>query len=201
MIIHLLAEGLTEEVVVAKLLPFCGHELGWVYGKKGCNYIQKKATAFMYLAKEKEGLLVLTDLCDTGAQCAQVALQRYIFNKCPHPPRTFLCQFSVNEIESWLLADREGLASFIGVAVSKIPLHPESEARPKETLVGLARKSSMKVFREEFAPSPGHMSFVGPKYSSLLHEFIRCHWDIENAIQNAPSLERCVRRLGEIDTY
>ena len=35
MIIHLVAEGYMEEAVASRLIPFCGHELGAVYGKKG----------------------------------------------------------------------------------------------------------------------------------------------------------------------
>jgi len=198
MIINLLAEGYMEEAVARKLLPFCGHELGTVYGQYGCGYIQEKATSFRYLATETTGLLILTDFRDAGTTCVPGALQEYVFNKLPNPPNTFLCRFSVNELESWLLADREGLAKYMNIAISKMPLNPEHEARPKETLVNLARKSNKTVIREGIAPPPGHRASTGPEYLSLMREFIFKHWNIENAICSAPSLERCVRRLREI---
>jgi hypothetical protein len=50
-----------------------------------------------------------------------------------------MCRFAVNELESWLLADREGLANFLGIAVSRMPICPEREEFPKKTLVNISR--------------------------------------------------------------
>ena len=187
-----------EEAVAARVLPFCGHELGVVYGRRGCHYIKQKATAFHHHATEQTGVLVLTDFRDAGADCVPNALQEYIFNKLPNPPKTFLCRFSVNELESWLLADREGMAKFFGISVSRIPLQPEKELFPKRVLVNLARTSKNKGIREGIAPPPGHRADVGPAYLSRMREFVAIHWNIEVASHNAPSLERCIRRLREI---
>ena len=198
MIIHLVAEGYMEAIVAARLLPFCGHELGVVYGQRGCAYIRQKAVAFRHLATEITGVLVLTDFRDAEAICAAAALQEYVLNRLLNPPETFLCRFAVNELESWLLADREGLAKFFGISASRMPLHPEKEAFPKRTLVSLARTSREKRIREGIAPPPGHKASVGPDYMLLMHEFITNFWDIETAMRCAPSLERCVCRLQEL---
>ena len=198
MIVNLVAEGSVEKAVAERLLPFCGHELGTVYGERGCSYIRQKATAFRWLATETTGVLVLTDFRDTGAECVPAALQDYIFTKLQNPPKNFMCRFSVNEIESWLLADREGLAKYLDINVSRIPLQPECEIYPKKTLVNLARKSKKKSIREGIAPPLGHHSSVGPEYMALMRGFITGHWSIDNAICHAPSLNRCVYRLREI---
>ena len=161
MIFNLVAEGYTEEIVASRLLPFCGHELGTVYGKKGFGNIRKKAVVFNYLATEYSGVLVLTDFRDTGAACVPIAIQEYILNKLPSPPKTFLCRFAVNEIESWLLADRKGMAEFMRIPVSRMPLQPESEVFPKRTLVTLARSSRKRKIREGIAPPPGIMPMSG----------------------------------------
>ena len=198
MIINLIAEGYMEENIAARLLPFCGHEIGAVFGRKGCSYVRKKAAHFRHLATESTGVLVLTDFRDSSASCVPEALQDYLFNRLPNPPRTFLFRFAVNELESWLLADREGLSKFLRITLTKMPLQPESEEFPKVALVNLARASRERKIREGLAPSYGHMASVGSEYMSIMHEFIDKFWNIEAAMSCAPSLERCVRRLREL---
>jgi hypothetical protein len=156
MIFYLIAEGSTEEFVAEKLLPFCGHELHYVYGKYGCNYIRRRAAKFQYLATKLSGVLVLTDFRDSGAACVPEALHEYIYKNLPNPPETFLCRFAVNEMESWLLADREKISKFLGISVSRIPERPEDEEFPKKTLVNLARISKIRMIRDGIVPPPGH---------------------------------------------
>lgn len=200
MIINLLAEGYMEEIVAERLIPFCNHEIGFVYGKKGCDYIREKATAFRHLATHETGLLILTDFCDTKLECVTKALQLYVYDRLPSPPKTFLFRFAVNELESWLLADRKKLAEFLGISIAKMPLKPECEPNPKQTLVNLARHSKKKRIREGIAPPQGHHAEVGPDYTNLMKEFILRHWDIENASRFAPSLARCIYHLREISS-
>lgn len=187
-----------ERVVAIKLLTFCGHHPGNIYGGKGAAWIQQKAVALFHLATDSMGVLVLTDLRDSKAGCAPEALREYILKKLPNPPKTFLCRFAVNELKSWLLADRKGLASFMGISETKMPQCPENEAFPKEKLVSLAHSSRRKRIREGIAPPAGHYSDVGPEYTSALSEFINNFWDIESAMLHAPSLKRCVSRLREL---
>jgi len=195
MYINLLAEGQLEAITAERLLPYCGHELGTVYGRKGFNYVKNKASFFHHSATDQTGILVLTDFRDSGANCISAALNDYVYFKCPNPPKTFLCNFSVNELESWFLADNAGLAKFLNVSVSNFPLDPENEADPKKTLVELAYKSKTKLIKEGIAPPAGHRAKVGPEYLNLMNTFIIHHWNIEKAAKRAPSLERCIRRL------
>jgi len=198
MIVNLLAEGYMEEVVASKLVPFCNHELGIVYGKRGCKYIREKATKFRHLATKLSGLLILTDFRDTKEDCVPSALQMYILNELPNPPSNFLCRFAVNELESWLMADREGLATYMGIDISLIPFETEEVDYPKRTIVNLAQKSRKKVIRNGIAPPPEHRAEVGPEYMLLLRDFIINYWNIEAAMLNSPSLRRCIQRLREL---
>ena len=184
-----------EEIIASRLLPFCGHKLGTIYGKRGSLYIRQKASAFQHLSTEYSGVLVLTDFRDSGEACVPAALEEYIHKRTPSLPGTFLLRFAVNEIESWLLADRIGIARYLGIALSRVPLQPEKEQFPKRTLVNLAGFSRKKQIRNGFAPPLGHHAEVGPEYLSLLQGFITNIWDIEVAMSHANSLERCVRRL------
>ena len=198
MIINLVAEGYTEEIVASRLIPFCGHELGFIYGKRGHDYIRQSATNFKHLATEHSGVLVLSDFRDTGAKCVPEAIEKYLFSKQSCFPRTFVFRFSVGEIESWLLADNIGLAGFLGVAKSRIPIQPENEEFPKRALVNLARFSRDRKIREGMAPPPGHQAVEGPEYVGIISKYITEVWNIEAAMCRAQSLERCIRRLQSI---
>jgi len=199
MVISLLAEGHLEIAAATRVLKFCGHEIGTVFGTKGCNYIKEKAAVFNNYATSQTGMLVLTDFRDSGEDCILTALNEYVYKKYPFPSDTYLFCFSIYELESWLLADNSGFAKFMNVAVSNIPLDPESDNDPKKTIVNIARKSKTRSIREGVAPPPGHRAKVGPEYFSLMSEFIMYHWNIENAIKRAPSLEWCVNKLKKMD--
>ena len=198
MIFNLVAEGHMEEIVAAQLLPFCEHGLGTVYGKRGCSYIKEKATHFCNLATSDTGVLVLTDFRDAKVSCVVEALDLYVYNKLPQPPKNFICRFAINELESWLLADRKSIAKFLKINESNVPINPDDESMPKRTLINLARKSTRKIIREGLAPPPGHIADVGPLYISLLSDFILNFWNIDTACCHSPSLNRCVQRLREI---
>jgi hypothetical protein len=61
-------------------------------------------------------------------------------------PRMVL-RIAMREIESWLLADRQHVAEWLQVPLSKIPQLPDDELDPKQTIVNLARLSKSKPNR------------------------------------------------------
>lgn len=198
MIIHMLLEGHMEEPLARKLIRHCGHEPGAVYGKKGCNYIHQNARNFVFLANSTTGVLILSDFMDSKCSCPPQAYRLHFLRHCKSVPPNYLCRFVVNELESWLMADRRGLAAFLGIPIAKVPVQPELEDDPKHTLVELARASKKRQIREALAPPPGHGGAVGPGYTPTLIEFIIEKWSPEKAEQNAPSLARCLKRLREL---
>lgn len=111
------------------------------------------------------------------------------------PPRLLL-RIAVREVEAWLLADREGIANFLGVAKNKVPQDPEAEADPKRTLINLARRSRRQRLAIEMVPETGSSAPIGPLYNVRLSEFVNTHWDVENARAVSPSLDRALSRLA-----
>lgn len=101
----------------------------------------------------------------------------------------------VREIEGWLLADREGMAAFLGVSLALIPAAPEALANPKQTLVNLARGSRRRHVKAALVPAEGVSAVVGPEYVIALQEFVGDAWDVGQAGTNALSLQRTVMRL------
>ena len=133
---------------------------------------------------------VLTDQ-DTGERCPPVALAELAERRHPN----LMYRFATMEVESWILADRKGVSAFLHVPVHRIPLDTDALPRPKEFLVGLARKSRSKRIRTDMTPRPGSTSRVGPDYNGRLSEFVAEVWDYRAASAHSESLRRSLRRI------
>ena len=190
MIIDLLVEGKIDEIVGRKIIEFCDFQPGVVYGNQGWQYIQSKLPGFSVRAQYGNPILTLVDFMDTGLACPPS-----ITNWLPDPHPRLLLRTVVNEIESWLLADREAIAAYLRISVKHVPEFPEQIPDPKQTLVNLARRKSRRRLNRDLIPPQGISGVVGPGYTYRTHEFIQNYWDVERAAANAPSLKRCVKRL------
>ncbi len=107
-------------------------------------------------------------------------------------------RIAVRAIEAWLMADREKLAHFLSVSVSKIPLNPEITQNPKTFLVNLAKSSRRREIREDMVPRDESGRRVGPAYTSRMIEFIESSknaWRPDIAAMHADSLSRALRYL------
>lgn len=111
-------------------------------------------------------------------------------------PAAMLLRIAVREVEAWLLADREGMADFLGVPASKVPSFPESEPDPKRCLINLARRSRKRRLTTELVPEPGARTPIGPLYNQRLSTFAEGEWDVDRARLSAPSLDRAITRLS-----
>lgn len=110
-------------------------------------------------------------------------------------PPQLLFRIAVREVEAWLLADREGIAEFLHVAVSKVPHAPEAEDDPKRTLLNLARRSRRRRLTQELVPALGSSAPIGPLYNARLSEFVSGRWNVDQAKLLADSLSRTLDRL------
>jgi hypothetical protein len=111
------------------------------------------------------------------------------------PHSNLIFRVAVREVESWLLADREGFADFLGISVVNIPLQPDQIANPKQSLVNAARRSRRRALRESIVPRQGSTSVQGPDYNGCLGEFVRNQWGRDAAAESSPSLSRAWERL------
>lgn len=112
-------------------------------------------------------------------------------------PTTMLLRIAVREVEAWLLADREGIADFLGVPAGKVPSFPESESDPKRCLINLARRSRKRRLAAELVPESGARTPIGPLYNQRLSSFAELEWDVDRARHSAPSLDRAITRLSD----
>jgi hypothetical protein len=195
--INIAVEGVTDETVVTRILQHIGLTPGLVRGRRGKADLLKLLPNYNQAASFANWLVVI-DL-DQDADCAPIYQQTIL----PNPSRGMMLRVAVREIEAWLLADREHLAAFLGIAVENVPANPDAEIDPKNTLISLARRCRKTALREDIVPREGSGAKVGPGYVSRILEFIlqsEHRWRPEVAAEHSDSLRRCIEALQNWDT-
>lgn len=190
--VHIAVEGLTDQYVIRRILEFVGLTSGLVRGLQGKATLLRDLPKYNQAAQRANWFIAL-DL-DQAADCAPTYLQ----NILPEPSDGLMLRIPVRAIEAWLLADRERIAEFFGIAVENVPLNPDAELNPKITLVSLARRSRKTALREDIVPRPDSGISVGPGYVSRILEFVEESpkgWRPEIALENSDSLRRCIVAL------
>jgi hypothetical protein len=187
------AEGILDEAVIGRVVRSVNAELGPVFGKNGKPDLLRQLGGFNYSAAHGQPWIVVVDL-DADAGCAPPARAAWL----PDPAPLMCFRIAVREIESWLLADAETLADYLGVNAGRIPAAPDGIADPKLAMVELARRSRRRRVREEMVPRPGSGRQVGPAYASRLIAYSLSEWRPDVAAANSESLGRCIVRLHEL---
>lgn len=194
--VNLVVEGYLDELVVRRILSDLNIDIIRVFGKRGKAYILEKLKDFNSASKFL-GLawIVLVDL-DNDSECAPPFIRKYMRK----PAEKMLFRVAVHEIESWLLADREEMASFLRVSPSLLPKRVEKEKDPKNTLINLARKSTKRSIIEDMVPPQGTCGKQGPGYASLMGVFITKHWRPTEAARNSESLRRFLKAVTRLES-
>ena len=189
--IAIATEDELSETLVESLLQHSGRPV-WIaqrFRRQGFGYLKSRMDQFNQIARWRP-ILVLTDL-DQG-ECAP-HLRRDWLRQSPAP--NLLFRVAVRECETWLLADSEAFAAFIGIEPQKVPITPETLPDPKQVLLGLVRKSRHRDLKRDILPTPGARTAQGLGYNEQLCRFVRDHWRVDCAVQHSPSLARAWQRL------
>ncbi len=190
--VRLAVEGFTDEVVLRRVLEYVSVECGSVYGRKGKRYLKKRLSNYNQAARWAPWLVVM-DL-DQSAQCAPL----YVRAMLPNPSPLMCFRLAVRAVESWLLADAEQMAAFLGIPWARVPRLPDTLDDPKRSLVDLARRSRKNAIKEDMLPRPGSHRRVGPGYPRRIIQFVagpEPHWRPDVAAQHSESLRRCIQDL------
>ncbi|MFT3886071.1 MAG: hypothetical protein QM724_11780 [Flavobacteriales bacterium] len=136
--------------------------------------------------------IILTDL--DRVECPSVLLSQWKLNS---QPGRLVFRVAVREIEAWVLADRNGVADFLGLPVSKVPVQVESIPDPKQVLLSLARGTKNRKLMEELVPPMGSTSSIGPFYNDRLSGFVMDKWNLDTACSSSKSLAKALQRIKE----
>lgn len=111
------------------------------------------------------------------------------------PPQCIF-RVAVREIESWIIADHEAWAAFIGIPAVNFSMQPDQLDNPKQHLLNvIRRKGKKKIHREMLPKGTAH---IGPRYNEILCNLVTSSWEPERAAMRSPSLERALKALMTI---
>lgn len=183
-------DALSEALAETLLSEIGDHSVARRLRKDGFGYLKRQIQKFDQVAATVMPVLLVTDL--DRATCAPSLIASWL----PRGPNArLLFRVAVRETESWLLADREAFADFLGISPAHLPERPDELPDPKQSLLNLVRKSRRRRLKQEILPAPGVSFPVGLGYNDVLSRFARDEWDCRQAARASPSLARTIARL------
>jgi len=189
--IQLAVEDSLSEATLRRLLPETGrpYAVGTCYSRGGYGYLRRTIRGFNNAARVTP-FLVLTDLDTTP--CPPTLIAEWL--PIPLQPNLIM-RVAVRSVESWLLAHRSGLASFLGISEALVPHDPDALDNPKVALINLARRSRRRDLKADILPRGG--STQGPNYNGRLIDFVQSRWRPRDAVLRSESLRSAFQALCE----
>lgn len=169
-------------------------ELGKIYG--GFGYIKNNLSKF-YSLSQRSPVLIVTDL-DNG-ECPPSLRKNWLDSaKIREPlPDSMLFCIAQAEIESWLLADSDGIGALLGISTARLkPDIEKTVPNSKEYLVELAGGSSNAGVRNDLTPGAKSTAATGINYNYRLSQFASNDWRPHDAAENSVSLNRAITKLS-----
>ena len=188
--VNILAEDSLCEALAKKLLSLNNtkYSIGVSYIGHGYGYIKEKLVGFNKAAK---GVPILA-LSDLVGNCAPDQIREWL----PHGQHANLVfRIAEKESEAWILADSEGVGSFLGVSKKLIPDDVDNIIDPKLFLINLTRKSRNRSLRESLIPRVNSTATIGPNYNPTLTYFVENIWNPCKGGLHSPSLNRAIQAL------
>lgn len=168
-----------------------------VLGLSGRDDLRQRIRSCNSIAEYIGPVFVVTD-SDRPDPCPPQLLSDWLSGF--HASRRLLLRFAVLEVEAWIMADRSGCATWLRVSEAIVSRDPENEIDPKRRIVQLAGRSRSRRIREAIVPQGGAVTTrVGPGYNTEISRFVLEDWNPEVARRHAPSLDRAIRRLTELE--
>lgn len=153
-------------------------------------------------------VILLTDLDD--GPCAPIGKDRLLGGIIQS--RDFVVNLAVDEVEAWLMADKNGFARYFGLPVTSMPISIPQKMSGRKALPELSvplksswylthqlmQKSTNAQRKAQVAVSPSDKNSKGKEYNTAIVPFIRDHWDPEVARLASNSLNRMILRLQKL---
>ena len=188
---QVIVEGTTDESVVTALM----HAAGWadhefvVRSVNGKGAIDRDIKNY-WEAAQHVPYVVFRDLDRDEGSCP-VAVRSMLSSKTPRESPDLLIRIVDQCIESWILADRQGVAEFCDRSVASVK-PPASHHKPY--LLSIMKEAKLKDAVEE---KERELDF-GPAYAGHLQRLMTRHWSIERAATESDSLRRALERLMDL---
>ena len=190
----LATEDAVSEAVGIRLVEDTGSDLTVTQRLRrgGFGYLRSRMRSFCEIAR-RTPVLLLTDL-DRG-NCPATLIEDW--SRRETIPEQLLFRVAVRQVESWLLADRDGIARLFKVSIRHLPLDPDALPDAKRSLLQLAQRAPRAV-RENLVAESGAAAAQGLGYNAVLSNFVSTRWDPSRAGHLSNSLARARTRLMEL---
>ncbi len=171
------------------------------------SQIKSKIPSFNLLAG-KLPVILLTDLDDEP--CGPIGKSKLLGTLVQQPD--FIINIAVDEVEAWLMADRNGFARYFGIPLAAMPVStmqkmsgckalPEIAVPVKSSWLfthSLMQSSTNAERRAQVAVSPTDKNSKGKEYNTAVIPFVQNVWNPEVARVSSDSLNRMIVRLGNL---
>ena len=138
----------------------------------GFGNMKKTATRFFNAAQRGIWSIFVTDL-DRKSSPLELCRDWFDLPCFAMLPRSMIFRVAVHEIESWLIADKTGIASFLGISDSVFPNAPDDLDDPKKVLLDTIRSKCRKKIYRDMLPKMGQS--IGIEYNHMLKKYIQSH--------------------------
>lgn len=188
---QVIVEGLTDIPVVTALM--CA--AGWADSEFSVTSANGKGVIDRDIKKYWEAAqiipyVIFRDLDRDEGGCP-VAVRSMLSSKTRGESHDLLIRIVDQCIESWILADRQGVAEFCDRSMASVK-PPASHHKPY--LLSLMKEAKLKDAVEQ----QGRLLDFGPTYSVHLQRLMTHHWSIERAAAESDSLRRALKRLTDL---
>ena len=178
---QVIVEGPTDIPVVTALM----RAAGWADSEFSVTSANGKDIKKYWEAARVLPYVIFRDLDQDGEGCP-VTLRAELVEHTPGESPDLLIRIVDQCIESWILADREGIAEFCNRSAASVK--PRA-SHHKPYLLRLMKEAKLKDAVEE----KGRELDFGPAYAIHLQRLMTDHWSIER-----DSLRRALERLTEL---
>ena len=188
---QVIVEGETDEPVINALMRAAGWDDSEfrVTSVNGKGVIDRDLKNYWEAARVLP-YVVFRDLDRDGGGCP-VTLRAELIEHTPGESPDLLIRIVDQCIESWILADRQGVAEFCERPIASVR---PCDSRPKDHLLRLFQKAQ---FKDAVLHEGGKLVF-GPAYELHLQRLMTHHWSIERAAAESDSLRRALKRLTDL---
>jgi hypothetical protein len=198
-------EGPTDVLLAIKVAQHAGLDLKKqnVIAMGGYGAIDTNLSRLRQLGSPKDPVWVLRDCDPTApnfkgqrfARCGGTVISKLGF---PNAAPGWRLRLARHEAESWLMADADAFAAWLGVSPTAIPPEPDELLKAKNAIVRLARTSTKSYLRAGLVPREGSSAEFGPRFEETLQQFISGPWNPKRAANRSRSLRRCLAALKSL---
>ena len=188
---QVIVEGETDEPVVTALM----RAAGWADSEFNVRSVNGKGAIDRDIKRYWEAArghayVVFRDLDRDGGGCP-VTLRAELVERTPGESPDLLIRIVDQCIESWILADRQGVAEFCDRSMASVK-PPASHHKPY--LLSIMKEAKLK----DAVDGKGRELDFGPAYKGHLQNLMNHYWSIERAATESDSLRRALERLTDL---